>query len=146
MADPRILLTERLKAAVAAAATAAPPLRRGLLLLAAPLVATTAWIQQFVFGIPLLALLLAGPRRVAVAAGALAAATFIPSSDVVGPELERALEGRCAVGLLMAALFALGCGAGRLALDTLFANFLDGRVPRRKVPARVTAPSRSPGL
>jgi len=79
-------------------------IRRGLLLLAVPLASPCGWIQNFLWGIPLVATLVARGGRVARAGALLAGSSLLLSWEVLGPgRLEWALGHR----LLAAEMLAL---------------------------------------
>jgi len=115
----------------AAASEGDRELRRGLLLLAVPLASPCGWIQNFLWGIPLVATLVARGGRVARAGAVLAGSSLLLSWEVLGrARLEWALAHR----LLAVEMVAL----------LLVARFLPRGERRSTLPASrpFTAPAR----
>jgi hypothetical protein len=86
--------------------------RRALVLLAVPLASPFGWLQNFVFALPLTALLLAGPPRVRWPALALSAGTILLGYDFIGAIGQQWALEHSLFGGFMVALFALGRAAG----------------------------------
>lgn len=102
----------------AALSTRDRDLRRALMVLAVPLASAYGWLQNFIFAVPLTALLLARYRRLGWLAFALAASTVVPSYDVVGRRWEQWALEHTAVGLSMLGLFVVGRWAAQAQVET----------------------------
>ncbi|HVI74310.1 MAG TPA: glycosyltransferase family 87 protein [Anaeromyxobacteraceae bacterium] len=83
-------------------------LRRALCLTAIPLVTPNGWVQSFVMAMPLTAILLTRPSRIAWAALTLALGTGLLAYDTLGASGETWALKHGLLGLDLLALFALG--------------------------------------
>jgi len=90
-------------------------LRRALVLLAVPLASPFGWLQNYVFALPLTALLLAGPPRARWPALALSAGTILLGYDFVGARGQTWALEHSLFAVLMVGLFAFGRAQGSAA-------------------------------